>query len=373
MERIDVDCLVIGAGVVGLAIARHFAMSGREVFVVEKTSDIGSQTSSRNSEVIHAGIYYPKSSLKAKLCVRGKELLYKYCDENHIAYRMCGKLIVAVNDIQVSQLIDIRAHGYANGVNDIEYLNQAAVQSLEPELNSRCALLSPSTGILDSHAYMLQLQADLEAHGGSCVFNSKLKLLSADDEGVELTLNGDEARVRARTCINSAGLSAVSLVEQSELISRDLLPNPYFAKGSYFSYAGNVPFSRLVYPVPEPGGLGVHLTLDLQGGAKFGPDVEWLNTKDIAEFEYLVDPEKRDRFYSAASQYWPSIEKARMQPNYSGIRPKISGPGEAAADFMIQGESVHGIKGLVNLFGIESPGLTSSMAIAEHVFDYLSA
>lgn len=365
------DCLVIGAGVVGLAIARRIALEGREVLLVDKESSIGTQTSSRNSEVIHAGIYYPKGSLKAQLCVAGKEMLYDYCAKHHLPFKACGKLIVATSDDQIARLQEIKNQAQLNGVDDLRFIGSVELNKLEQAIVGKAALLSPSTGVLDSHAYMLQLQADLEANGGQCVFNSELQITGQDEGGVELTLNGGEALIRTKCCINSAGLNAQPLVNDSPAISIAELPKAFFAKGSYFAYSGAAPFDHLVYPVPEPGGLGVHLTLDMQGAAKFGPDVEWLDVTDVEQIDYKVDPKKREQFHAEVSKYWPAVELDKMHADYSGVRPKIVPPGNMAADFSIQGPADHGVAGLVNLLGIESPGLTSSLAIAEYVYSIL--
>jgi L-2-hydroxyglutarate oxidase LhgO len=382
MEIFEVDCLVIGAGVIGLAVARELAMRGYEVLVVEKESSFGMQTSSRNSEVIHAGIYYPKGSLKAQLCVRGRELLYAYCEKNQIPYKRCGKLIVASSAGQEVKLRQIQAHAISNGVDDITWLTKNALLKKEPALNAHAALYSPSTGVVDSHAYMLQLLADIERYGGQCVFNSKVSMDKVRANGIELILNDSEAKVVSKYCVNAAGLSAISLLSGLDQFQGELLPEAHFAKGSYFSYACKVPFSHLIYPMPEDGGLGVHLTLDLQGNARFGPDVEWLDSqspKKVSsrtaekgrlaepEFDYQVDESKKNAFNFAISSYWCDVDVTKLVADYAGIRPKVAGPGQAPADFIIQNESQHGIKGLVNLFGIESPGLTSSLAIAEKV------
>lgn len=359
-----VDCVVIGAGVVGLAVARALALQGREVMVLEAEEAIGTGTSSRNSEVIHAGIYYPAGSLKARLCVRGKELLYAYCEERGIAHRRCGKLIVAANQGQREQLAAIEAKARANGVNDLRWLEQAEVQALEPALQCAAALLSPSTGIVDSHGLMLSLQGDLENAGGMAVFHArveKARILPAG-EGIALTM-ADGMQLQAATVVNAAGLTAPALAGRFEGFPRDKVPHAYFAKGSYFTLSGRAPFSHLVYPIPEAAGLGVHLTLDLGGQAKFGPDVQWVD--DPADLQ--VDPAKAAAFYAEIRSYWPALPDAALQPGYAGIRPKISGPGEAAADFRILGPGAHGVPGLVQLFGIESPGLTSCLAIAEQV------
>lgn len=366
MEHYQLEYLVIGAGVVGLAVARALAVRGKEVWLVEQESDIGTQTSSRNSEVIHAGIYYPKGSLKAALCVRGKQLLYDYCEQHKIPYRRCGKLIVARDQRQIATLHGIREQARGNLVEDLTWLDQRALLTMEPELEALAALHSPSTGIIDSHALMQQFKADIEQHGGQLVLNTELTPVGIHDEGVEFRLGHEDVRLTATCCVNAAGLNAIALFQNLAAFPKACLPTAYFAKGSYFSYRGKVPFSHLVYPVPEPGGLGVHLTLDMAGMAKFGPDVEWLNGSG-QQFDYQVDPEKLSAFASAVAHYWPGLDPARLVPDYSGIRPKITGPGHAAGDFLIQVPQQHGIPGLVNLFGIESPGLTSSMAIAEHV------
>jgi L-2-hydroxyglutarate oxidase LhgO len=377
VERFEIDCLVIGAGVVGLAVARKMALEGREVMVLEREAHIGSQTSSRNSEVIHAGIYYPQGSLKAELCVKGKSLLYEYCDIHSIPFKRCGKLIVATKAEQVAKLEQIKHQASLNGVNDLIYLSEAELYALEPDVSGCAALLSPSTGVLDSHAYMLQLQSDLEAKGGQCVFNSDVQIHRETKEGIELILNNDEAIIKTKCCINAAGLDALPMLQRYSNASDTVLPSAYeqacYAKGSYFSYSGKVPFSHLVYPVPEPGGLGVHLTLDMQGMAKFGPDVEWLSIDDPNEIDYTVDPGKKDKFFNEVRKYWSTVNADKMQADYSGVRPKLSGPGEPAADFLIEGPNDHGIAGLINLAGIESPGLTSSLAIANYVSDLVRA
>jgi len=370
MEIIDVDCLVVGAGVVGLAVARELCLQGKEVLLLEKESSFGMQTSSRNSEVIHAGIYYPEGSLKAQLCVRGKQLLYAYCVQNKILFNNCGKLIVASGKEQELKLRQIAQHARANGVEDLEWLDKAALFNKEPELSASAALFSPSTGILDSHAFMLQLQADIESNGGCCIFNSSLSFDCVTSKGIQLILNDNEAIIHARECINACGLSAIPLLKNFEGFPKSKLPKAHFAKGSYFSYSARTPFSHLVYPIPENGGLGVHLTLDLQGSARFGPDVEWLDN-NFEGFDYKVDEAKVELFKRSIQSYWPEIDAAKLIPAYSGIRPKISGFGQPSGDFLIQGESQHGISGLVNLFGIESPGLTSSLAIAEKVRDLI--
>lgn len=363
----QVDAVVVGAGVVGLAVARALALSGREVLVLEATEAIGTQTSARNSEVIHAGIYYPQGSLKALLCVRGKQLLYAYCAERGIGHRRCGKLIVATTQAQVAQLQGILAKAAANGVNDLVLLTREQARALEPALECVAAVHSPSTGIVDSHGLMLTLQGDLENAGGMVAFNAPLASARITAQGIELTAS-DGTQLRARSVVNAAGLHAPTLARRFEGLDPAQIPGEYYAKGNYFTLAGRSPFGRLIYPVPEAAGLGVHLTIDLGGQAKFGPDVQWVDTPD----DLVVDPDRGLAFYAEVRRYWPALPEDALQPGYAGIRPKISRPGEAARDFLIQGPAAHGVPGLVNLFGIESPGLTSSLAIAEHVTEMLS-
>ena len=358
----QVDVLVIGAGVVGLAVARALALSGREVLVLEREAGIGMGTSSRNSEVIHAGIYYPTGSLKAQLCVRGRAQLYAYCLERGIAHRRCGKLIVAHTPSQVAGLPDIMARARANGVDDLVLLGADEARALESRLHCAAALLSPSTGIVDSHGLMLALQGDLEHAGGLVALNSPLALAEITPEAINLVAK-DGTRLQAKTVVNAAGLQAPLLATRFAGLSAAHIPVAHYAKGSYFTLAGKAPFSRLIYPVPEAAGLGVHLTLDLGGQAKFGPDVQWVDSPD----DLLVDPARGDAFYAEVRKYWPGLRDGALAPAYAGMRPKIHGPEEPAADFVIQGQAVHGVPGLVNLFGIESPGLTSALAIGEHV------
>lgn len=360
-----VDAVVIGAGVVGLAVARRLALQGHEVWVLEAADAIGTGVSARNSEVIHAGIYYPAGSLKAHLCVQGRDLLYAYCAERGIAHSRCGKLIVATVADQIDTLHATQAKAFSNGVDDLRWLSREEAQSLEPALQCHAALLSPSTGIVDSHGLMLSLQADLEGAGGQVVLHTAVESveLRAGAAGRHLVYTKDGSCLAARTVVNAAGLCAPGLARTFEGLAAHWVPTPYYAKGSYFSLAGKAPFRHLVYPVPEAAGLGVHLTLDLGGQAKFGPDVQWVDGPD----DLNVDPQRANAFYAAVRQYWPALPDGALVPAYAGIRPKISGPGDPSADFCIQGPSEHGIAGLVNLFGIESPGLTSSMAIGEHV------
>ncbi|VVE75310.1 FAD-dependent oxidoreductase [Pandoraea captiosa] len=365
-----VDCAVIGAGVVGLAVARAMALAGREVVVLESERAIGTGTSSRNSEVIHGGIYYPPGSLKAKLCVEGKHRLYEFCQTHGVAHRRCGKLIVATTDHQVAELEAIAANAHASGVDDLQWLSAGEVAQREPELHTFGALLSPSTGIVDSHGLMLALQGDAENAGAMLAFDARVTGARVGGaRGIELDVEteGVTSTLLADTVVNSAGLHAVDIARKFEGLAPESIPQRYFAKGSYFSCAQRAPFTHLIYPVPEPGGLGVHLTLDLGGQARFGPNVQW-----VEEIDYTVNPSDGDGFYAAVRRYWPALADGALQPGYAGIRPKISGPGEPAADFRIDGPAVHGVAGLVNLFGIESPGLTASLAIAQAVSAALS-
>jgi L-2-hydroxyglutarate oxidase LhgO len=361
MDR--VECVVIGAGVVGLAIARQLAMAGREVIVLEAAEGIGTVTSSRNSEVIHAGIYYKAGSLMARFCVAGKRALYRYCAEHGVPHRNCGKLIVATSPKETDRLESIRAHAAANGVDDLQLLTGEAARSLEPALACDAALLSPSTGIIDSHAFMLALRGDAEAAGAAFAFHTPLQAARVRGERIEIDAGGDAPMtLECALLINSAGLAAPDVARSIVGMPESLIPRPYLAKGNYFSCNARAPFSRLIYPVPEPGGLGVHLTLDMAGQARFGPDVEWVD-----HIDYAVDPARSERFYPAIRKYWPTLPDGALMPSYSGMRPKIVPPEIASQDFVIQGPREHGISGLINLFGIESPGLTSSLAIADYV------
>jgi L-2-hydroxyglutarate oxidase LhgO len=358
-----VDCIVIGAGVIGLAVARRLALAGREVIVLEAAEGIGTVTSSRNSEVIHAGIYYRAGSLMARMCVSGKRALYQYCGEHGIPHRNCGKLIVATTPKETEKLQSIRAHAEANGVLDMQILSGAAARALEPALNCDAALLSPSTGIIDSHAYMLALRGDAEEAGTAFAFHTPLLRGRAVADRIEIEAGGEAPMTLAcNLLVNAAGLGAPAVARGIEGMPIEQIPCAYLAKGNYFSCSARAPFSHLIYPVPEPGGLGVHLTLDLAGQARFGPDVEWVETID-----YAVDPARAERFYPAIRKYWPTLPDGALMPSYSGMRPKIVPPAVATQDFLIQGPGDHGVSGLINLFGIESPGLTSSLAIADHV------
>jgi L-2-hydroxyglutarate oxidase LhgO len=363
----QVDCVVIGAGVVGLAIARTLAMRGREVVVLEAEATIGTGTSSRNSEVIHAGLYYPPGSAKARLCVAGKHLLYGYCETRGVGYRRCGKLIVAADREQVSTLEKIEVTARSNRVDDLRWLTSAQARALEPALSCEAALLSPSTGIIDSHGFMLALQGDLEAAGGTVVCRAPVRRGHCGGDRIHVEAGSDELiELAARVVVNSAGLQAQEVARRIEGIPPESIPPPIYAKGSYFVLQGRAPFRHLIYPVPDIGGLGVHLTLDLAGRARFGPDVEW-----VEKLDYAVDPARAQRFYSLVRRYWPGLPDHALHPGYAGIRPKLSREGTTSADFLFQGAEVHGVRGLVNLYGMESPGLTSALAIGEHVADII--
>jgi L-2-hydroxyglutarate oxidase LhgO len=364
-----VDCVVIGAGVVGLAVARALALAGREVIVVEAAEGIGTETSSRNSEVIHAGIYYPKGSLMARTCVAGRRLLYAYCQEHGVPHRNCGKLIAATSEAENEKLAEIKGRAEANGVEGMRLLSAAEAMAMEPNLHCTAALLSSSTGIIDSHSYMLALQGDAESCGAMFAFHSPVEEGRVMNDGIDLVVGGAEPmKLRCRLVINSAGLHAPTLAKKIVGMPSDRVPTAYYAKGNYFTLTGRSPFSRLIYPVPVPGGLGVHITVDMGGQAKFGPDVEWIDG-----IEYTVDPHRADKFYAAVRRYWPSLKDGALQPGYAGIRPKIVPQGAPAQDFVMQGPADHGVPGLINLFGIESPGLTASLALAEQVRTLVAA
>jgi L-2-hydroxyglutarate oxidase LhgO len=362
------DCVVIGAGVVGLAIARELALAGREVIVLEAADTIGTGTSSRNSEVIHAGIYYPTGSLKAKLCVEGKKFLYEYCAERGVPHRACTKLIVATNESQIATLHKIMALAEANGVHDLRMMSAQEAKAIEPNLECVAAVVSPSTGIIDSHSLMLAYQGDAEARGAMIAFNAPVLGGRVVGGGrIEIEVGGEGAmRLSCRSVVNSAGLGAQPIARELKGLRPDSVPPLHYAKGNYFSLAAKAPFSRLIYPVPEPGGLGVHITIDLGGQARFGPDVEW-----VEEIGYDVDPHRCDKFYAEVRKYWPGLADGALMPAYSGIRPKLGPIGSPAADFVIQGPETHGVSNLVQLYGIESPGLTASQAIAVRVAELL--
>lgn len=359
----EVECVVVGAGVVGLATARALALAGYEVIVLERAGTIGFETSSRNSEVIHGGLYYPAGSLKARSCVAGRHRLYAYCREHGVPHARTGKLIVATSQAEIPGLEKIAATARANGVGDLEWLDQAQAQRLEPDLRCVASLLSPSTGIIDSHALMLAYQGEAEAAGAIVVLRTPVLCGVVRNDGLELVIGGDDpATIRCRFLVNAAGLHAPALARMIEGIPRETIPPAYFCRGVYFTLSGPAPFRRLIYPVPVAGGLGVHITLDLAGQARFGPDVEWISSVD-----YAVDPARGHAFYAAIRTYWPDLRDGALQPGYAGIRPKISGPAEPAADFLVQGPEAHGVPGLVNFYGIESPGLTASLPLADEV------
>jgi L-2-hydroxyglutarate oxidase LhgO len=358
-----IDTVVVGAGVIGLAIARAIAQRGRDVVVVERHSRKGEETSSRNSGVVHSGIYYPTASHKARFCVLGKTMLYEYCSRRDIPHQRCGKLLVAQED-QLPKLRALLETGRRNGVTDLEWLDATAARKLEPEVNCHSAVWSPSTGIIDVHAYMDSLQADIEAAGGTVVLKAEFMSARANADGFEITTRAGEesSTIDCRWLINAAGLNAPQILRRVDGYPSSRLRKGYLAKGNYFSCRGPSPFRHLVYPMPNEAGLGVHATLDLAGRTRFGPDVQWID-----EVDYTIDASRSASFYDAIREYWPGLPDDALQADYTGIRPKISGPGEPAADFEIETEATHGIPGLVNLLGIESPGLTSSLAIGDHV------
>ncbi|AVU77632.1 MULTISPECIES: NAD(P)/FAD-dependent oxidoreductase [Pseudomonas] len=359
----DIDCVVVGAGVVGLAVARELAQAGHDVLLIEAGEAIGMGTSSRNSEVIHAGIYYPPGSLKAQLCVEGRQRLYAYCASHGVATHRLGKLIVAKDQFQVEGLKALLERGLKNGVDDLRLLDQQQALELEPALACVAALYSPSTGIVDAHALMLALQGDAEAAGADIVFHTPLLRARTITGGFMLELGGTaQMSVSCRRLINAAGLQAPALARRIEGLAPHSVPRDYLCKGNYFSLTGRAPFRHLIYPAPEAAGLGIHMTLDLAGQARFGPDTEWLERED-----YRVDPARAEVFYPAIRNYWPGLPDQSLQPGYSGIRPKISGPDEPARDFLISSPAEHQVPGLINLFGIESPGLTSCLALAGRV------
>jgi len=361
VDRVEV--VVIGAGVVGLAIGRALALEGRDVLVLERERHFGTGTSSRNSEVIHAGLYYATGSLKARLCVDGRRQLYGYCADRGVAHRKLGKLVVATRESQVDALHAIHARALANGVEGCALIDAAAARRLEPELACIAALHSAETGIVDSHALMLALLGDLEAAGGGLACATPFEGAARAGTGWIVHTGGEAPfELAANWIVNAAGLQAQEVAARIESLPSAHIPPRHLARGCYFQLAGRAPFSRLIYPVPAPGGLGVHLTLDLGGQARFGPDVEWIDTID-----YSVDPRRADAFYAEVREYWPQLPDDSLAPAYAGIRPKLSGPGEPAADFVIAGPQTHGVAGLVNLFGIESPGLTSCLAIGDDV------
>ena len=368
----QVDCVVIGAGVVGLAVAREMALQGRETILLERESAFGTVSSARNSEVIHAGIYYPKVSLKAKLCVEGNRMLYEYCRTHHVATQPYGKLIVASDESQLDDLQAILYKAQQNQVPEIKMITGEQARLLEPELNCAAAVLSATTGVVDSHGFMLSLLGGFEDAGGMIAYQSPLvsaKPISENaKDGFELDIGGsDGMKIQTKLLINCAGMSAPAIAKKIEGLKEDQIPKAYFAKGNYFSLSGKSPFKHLIYPIPEPGGLGVHLTLDMGGQAKFGPDVEWLEIDEESQIDYTVNPKRGEGFYEAVRKYWPGLKDNALQPDYSGVRAKIVPPNAPAGDFCFNTPKDHGLEGLFNLYGFESPGLTSSLAIAKHL------
>ncbi len=368
-----VDAVVIGAGVVGLAVGRALAQRGLETVVLERTNLIGSGTSSRNSEVIHAGIYYATGSLKARLCVQGRQALYAYCETHGVEHRRCGKLLVATSEAQRAKLTQIQALAALNGVHDLQLLNAEEVRVLEPELRAVAALHSPSTGIVDSHGLMLAFQGDLERAGGALALLAPVDTIDVRGALPLLQVGGEAPmELAARVVVNAAGLWAPHVAAGMLGLAPQHVPKAHYAKGNYFSLAPRAPFSRLIYPIPQEAGLGVHLTLDLAGQARFGPDVEWVNPATPAEIDYRVDVSRAAAFEADIRSYWPGLPAGALQPAYSGVRPKLQGAGHPAGDFVLQGPADHGVAGLMNLFGIESPGLTSSLALADEVLRRLA-
>lgn len=371
MEKIET--LVIGAGAIGLAISRELAAAGQEVLLLDECQSFGQGISSRSSEVIHAGIYYPETSLKTILCVKGKTLLYHYCQENEISHQKIGKLIIANNEADIPRLKQLQKQAYNNQVTDLEWLDRSELIRLEPKLNAVAALHSPSTGIIDSHQLMMQLLADLESFGGCFVGNSQVTGIEISNNQfvANVQINQQEFyKIAANRVINAAGLMAVDVANSIlPAFPPTLIPTLYYSRGHYFSLRGKAPFKQLVYPLPEARqqGLGIHYTLDLAGQARFGPDTQYIN-----HIDYSIPEERKEKFIQAIRRYYPSIQKDDIQPDYAGIRPKLQGPGRPFSDFIIQGPSVHKIKNLINLFGIESPGITASLAIAQYVKQKLS-
>jgi len=359
-----VDCVVVGAGVVGLAVAREMAMRGHETIVLEAAEGIGTEVSSRNSEVIHAGIYYPTGSLRARYCVEGKHRMYEYCASHGVPHKRVGKLVVANDEAEIPALEKIRQLSHANGVPDVEFLTAAQAKTMEPELECITALISPSTGIVDSHRLMLAYQGDAEDHGAMLAFHSRVLGAAKRNDGYRLQIDNDGTRVEldCRILINSAALGAQRLAAGFDFLDQQQVPKLWPAKGCYFTLLGRPPFQRLIYPAPHSTYLGVHVTLDIAGQVKFGPDAEY-----VTELDYNVDPKRAEAFYATVRRYYPGLKDGALQPGYSGIRPKIQAPGQPLPDFVIQGPAVHGHAGLVNLFGIESPGLTSSLALAARI------
>jgi L-2-hydroxyglutarate oxidase LhgO len=375
-DSFEADVVVIGAGVIGLASARALAREGREVIVLEAEDQIAMHTSSRNSEVIHAGLYYAKGSLKARHCVNGRRMLYAYLDAHGVTVKRCGKFVVAVGDAEAAELAGILARAEANGVEQLSLIDGAAVRKIEPALSAQVtgAIVSPVSGIFDSHAYFLALQGELEGAGGSIAFGTPLLSGAVETGYVRLETGGaSPATIRARTVINAAGHHATHAASLIEGPHTAALPAPHYVKGSYFTIQGHTPFSRLIYPMPTTSSLGLHLTIDLAGRGKVGPDAEWLPDDAAPPFDYRVDPARAKLFHAEVTRFWPGLTIERLSPDYAGVRPKLVAKGAPSGDFRIEGPETHGSAGLINLLGIESPGLTSSLSIAEHVAELASA
>ena len=367
-SQLELDAVVVGGGVVGLAVARALALSGREVTLLEAESRLGSHASSRNSEVIHAGIYYASGSLKARMCVTGRDALYAYCEREGVPHQRIGKIIVATRAEEIATLEHLKAQAEANGVHDLVWLDQARAHDLEPQITAVRGLLSPSTGIIDSHELMSSFRRDAERAGATVVVCSPVVGGKVLERGIELSVGGsDPSTITCRTLVNAAGLHAQTVARSIVGLPAATIPEQHFAKGHYFVLAGRAPFKRLVYPVPVPGGLGIHLTLDLAGQARFGPDVSWL-----PEVDYAFDEARADAFYAAIRGYFPSLEAGTLTPGYTGIRAKLGPSGAPARDFVVQGPDEHGVPELINFYGIESPGLTSSLALADHALAKLA-
>lgn len=359
-----IETIIVGAGIVGLAIARQLTAQGKEVLVIEANAEVGQDGSFRNSAVIHAGIYYPRNSLKAKFCLRGKELLYDYCKKNKIAHQKIGKLIVATNEDQLKALKEFAKKAEINQVQQLELLSKAEAQSLEPHLECNAALYSPTTGIVNGKELIESLKNDVEELGGKFLFTTKFQCAKFLKNEFDISISNPLGitKIKSNYLINTAGLGAIDVAQNIDGLAKKNIPMKYFAKGNYFKYKKQNPFSKLIYPIPESAGLGIHATIDLTGQLRFGPDVEWIESID-----YRVNPDRRNSFVKAIAVYFPEIKAEDLQAEFSGIRPKIIPPDEQPQDFLIQDEKVHGVKGLINLYGIESPGLTSALAIAEYV------
>jgi L-2-hydroxyglutarate oxidase LhgO len=368
MVAYSIDAVVAGVGVVGLAVGRRLALAGLEVLLAEKCGHIGAETSSRNSEVIHAGLYYPTGSWKAKTCVAGNALLYRFCAERDVRARKCGKLVIASSPSQAPRMQALWDQAHVNGRHDLSWLTPSDVQALEPEVRCVAGLFSPSTGIVDSHGYMLALQQDMESHGGVLALNAPVSSANVANGGLRIFTAGlESAEINARFFVNAAGHGAPKLAANIEGLPRDYAPRQWFAKGSYFALDGRQPFSHLVYPVPDATGFGVHAIFDMEGRCRFGPDVEWVeNENDLA-----VSADRADSFYAAIRSFWPKLPDNALRPDFAGVRPRLHGPGDPAADFRIDGPEDHHVAGLVNLLGIDSPGLTASLAIADVVAEKL--